>query len=187
MRPITHFVCPFFSNFALTSLMLTADYLKEHFGLEPLPGEGGYYAETYRSSWEVPEVGLPAAYTSRRSGGTAIYYLLTPDTFSALHRLPGDEIYHFYLGDPVELLQLHPDGTGTISVLGQEVLAGMHVQHVVPGGTWQGSRLVAGGHWALMGTTMAPGFAFEDFEAGERDYLCQAYPAFSDQIKALTQ
>lgn len=166
--------------------MITADYLKAHLGLEPLPHEGGYFAETYRASGQLPADLLPAACGGPRSPSTAIYYLLTPDTFSALHRLPGDEVYHFYLGDPIDLLILHPDGKGELRRLGQDLPAGMSLQTVVPGGTFQGSRLVPGGTYALLGTTMAPGFDFADFQAGDRDQLLAAYPAFSEEIRART-
>ena len=64
-----------------------------------LTREGGLYRETYRSDLQWP---------NGRAAGTAIYYLLAPDTFSALHRLASDEVFHFYLGDPVEMVQLDP-------------------------------------------------------------------------------
>ena len=167
--------------------MITVEYLMQHLGLAPLPEEGGYFAETYRSPVQIAPGCLPPRYTESRSAGTAIYYLLTPDTFSALHRLPGDEIYHFYLGDPVDLLLLYPDGRGETVPLGQDLEAGMRLQMVAPGWVWQGSRLREGGRFALLGTTMAPGFAFEDFELGPREALLEAYPAFADSIIGLTR
>ena len=167
--------------------MITVEYLMQHLALRPLPEEGGYYAETYRAAVELSGDCLPPAYTGRRIAGTAIYYLLTPDTFSALHRLTGDEIYHFYLGDPVDLLLLHPDGRGETVALGQDLEAGMHLQTVAPGGVWQGSRLRDGGRFALLGTTMAPGFAFEDFELAAREKLLEKYPAFAEEIRTLTR
>lgn len=167
--------------------MITVEYLMKHLGLAPLPEEGGYFAETYRAPVQIPADGLPRRYTGSRAAGTAIYYLLTPDTFSALHRLLGDEIYHFYLGDPVDLLLLHPDGHGKTVTLGQDLEAGMYLQTVAPGTVWQGSRLRDGGRFALLGTTMAPGFAFEDFELGDRQKLLERYPAFADQIAKLTR
>jgi len=150
--------------------MLTAKQVQELFKLQPLQPEGGYFAETYRSPLS-----------------TAIYYMLTPDTFSAMHRLKGDEIYHFYLGDPVEMLMLKPDGSAEALLLGQKVTASMRVQQVVPGGTWQGSRLAPGGKFALMGTTMAPGFDPKDYEAGLRDALSAQYPAYAPLIAFLTR
>jgi len=120
-----------------------------------------------------------------KSASTAIWYLLTPDTCSALHRLPADEVYHFYLGDPVELLLLNPEG-GEVVTVGPDLRSGQRPQVVVPAGTWQGSALAAGGAFALMGTTMAPGFDFSDYEAADRDVLSRAYPAFAERILRLT-
>lgn len=148
--------------------------------LAPHPSEGGHFRETYRSR-ETFEPGGPFA--GERSHSTAIYYLLTANTFSELHRLPGDEVFHFYLGSPVEMLELHPDGRSTVTVLGPD-LKRQAVQHVVPGGTWQGARLVDGGAWALLGTTMAPGFAYEDYESGTAA-LVEAFPEERERIRAL--
>jgi predicted cupin superfamily sugar epimerase len=166
---------------------LTAEQIKALLKLEPHPIEGGYFVQTYRSGIEIPKASLPAAYPSGRAIATGIYYLLTPDTFSAMHRLPGDEMFHFYLGDPVEMLQLKPDGTGEIIRLGQDIVSGMRLQHVVPGGVWQGSRLVAGGSYALLGTTMSPGFEYDDYETGSRAALSQQFPQFAANIAALTR
>jgi predicted cupin superfamily sugar epimerase len=167
--------------------VLTVEQLKALLNLRPLAMEGGYFAETYRSPEEIPAAALPARYRGSKPFGTAIYFLLTPDTFSALHRLATDEIYHFYLGDPVEILQLRPDGSGRIVVLGHDLTAGMHPQLTVPKETWQGARLRPGGAFALMGTTMAPGFDFGDFEAGRKAALLAEYPGFEDVILSLTR
>ncbi len=164
---------------------MNAGELKRHLGLEPLPIEGGYYTQTYRSDIALPARALPEEFSGKHRASTAIYFLLTPDTFSAMHRLPGDEVYHFYLGDPVELLVLAPDGRGEVVTLGQNLAAGMRVQTVVAGGCWQGSRLVEGGEHALLGTTMAPGFEWHDFEAGDGGALAVQYPDLSDQIRRL--
>ena len=165
---------------------MTTEALKAHLGLVPLPGEGGFYAETYRAALTLPPSVLPTGYDAARSAATAIYYLLTPDTCSALHRLPGDEVYHFYLGDPVELLLLHADGAAETRRLGPDLETGMLVQTVVPGGAWQGSRLADGGAFALLGTTMAPGFDFADFEPADRATLQARYPSAAAAIAALT-
>jgi predicted cupin superfamily sugar epimerase len=167
--------------------MLTAEQLIAALNLRPLPREGGYYRETYRSSQRLPTTALSARYAEDKSAGTAIYYLLTADTFSALHRLPTDEVFHFYLGSPVEMLQLWPDGTGRMAMLGTGILAGQHPQLVVPSGVWQGSCLAGGGDFALLGTTMAPGFDFTDYEAGERAALVPAYPSYREWIERLTR
>jgi predicted cupin superfamily sugar epimerase len=160
---------------------VTAERLIRLLDLKPHPEEGGFFRETYRSSTTF-EPGAP--FTGTRSHGTAIYYLLTWDTYSAMHRLPGDEVFHFYMGDPVEMLMLPPAGEGDVVALGQDVAAGMKLQHVVPGGTWQGSRLAAGGAWALLGATMAPGFDYADYVAGSASLL-DAYPAHRAMIQQL--
>ncbi|MCI0432983.1 MAG: cupin domain-containing protein [Gemmatimonadetes bacterium] len=124
-----------------------------------------------------------AARSREHAPGTAIFYLHTTGTFSALHRLPGDEVFHFYLGDPVEMLMLFSDGRHERVVLGPDVER-MSVQHVVPGGTWQGSRLIHGGGYALLGTTMAPGFDFKDYDPGTRELVGQ-FPACAALVEAL--
>lgn len=163
--------------------------LKNRFGLRPLTGEGGLYAQNYTCSETFPLQSLPERYRSGdgdKPYGTAILFLLTENTFSKLHRLPTDEVYHFYLGDPVEMLQLLPDGTGKTVILGANVLNGMEVQTVAPKGVWQGSRLLPGGKYALIGCTMAPGYTQSDFEEGERENLTIQYPAFEGKIIGLT-
>ncbi len=155
-------------------------------GLRPLPKEGGFYRQTYCSKEKIPKEALPDRYTTSKPFGTAIYYLLTKDTYSALHRLKTDEIFHFYLGDPVIMLQLHPDGRSEIITLGTRIDKGEKVQVVVPRYTWQGSFLKEGGRFALMGTTMAPGFDFSDYEEGKRDFLIEKYPEMKDLILKLT-
>src|SRR3954469_7262470 len=100
---------------------LSADDILRLLDLKPLTIEGGYFRQTYRSAEEVE---LPL-YAAPRPLATAIYYLLTPDTFSQMHRVPGEEIFHFYLGDPVEMLQLAPAGHGEIIVMGHDLAAGM--------------------------------------------------------------
>ena len=165
---------------------MTAPDLIRLLGLKPLPREGGYYRETYRSADQLAAGGLPPRYRRPRAASTAIYYLLTPDTFSALHRLPGDEVYHFYLGSPVRLLLLSPDARGQVVTLGTDLAAGQCPQAVVPHGVWQGSELVPGGEFALLGTTMAPSFEFEDYEAGDRAALIAQYPEFAEFIIRLT-
>jgi uncharacterized protein len=167
--------------------MLSAEEVIERLQLEPHPCEGGFFRETYRSSLEIAAGSLPSEYSGGRCASTAIYYLLTPGTFSEMHRLPTDEVFHFYLGDAVEMLQLHPDGRGEVFRLGVDLAAGERPQVVAPGGTWQGSRLVPGGRWALLGTTVAPGFEFADYTSGGRCELITAYPDFTELITSLTR
>ena len=166
---------------------MNVEKIIEYLGLEPLPGEGGFYRETYRSSdKKIPADMLPERYSSDKHIATAIYYLLTPETFSAIHRLISDEIFHFYLGDPVTMLQLHPDGSGETITLGPDIEAGQRLQCVVPQGVWQGMHLNTGGSFALMGTTVSPAFDFDDYQPARREDLIQKYPDFAEIIERLT-
>ena len=165
---------------------MDTNFILQHLDLKPLPGEGGYYRETYRSGETLSHHSLPERYTVDKSFGTAIYYLITTDTFSALHRVPSDELFHFYLGDPVNMLRLFPDGSGDTLVLGNDLSNGQLPQCSVPRYAWQGMRLIDGGQFALMGTTVAPSFDFSDLEMGDRKKLTGLYPDFKDTIEMLT-
>lgn len=165
---------------------LDADTIRRTLGLEPLPNEGGFFVETYRAARRVPGGALPA-HPADRALATAIYYLITPESFSAMHRVRSDEIFHFYMGDAVEMLQLADGGAGRVVAIGADLAAGERPQVVVPAGTWQGARLAPGGAWALLGTTVSPGFEFEDYEHGERAALIARWPAWRERIEALTR
>ena len=103
-----------------------------------------------------------------------------------MHKLLTDEIFHFYLGDPVTMLQIHPDGHSETITLGPDIFAGQNVQCIVSANVWQGMYLNEGGGFALMGTTVAPAFDFEDFEVADRDTLLKEYPGHAELIKRLT-
>lgn len=152
--------------------------------LQKHPAEGGYFRETYRSKDTITNKRW-----GKRSFSTAIYYLLTDeaDSFSEMHRLDIDEIFHFYLGDPVEMVHLYPDGTGKWVLFGNILNGGLLPQVVVPAGVWQGARLLPGGKCALMGTTVAPGFEYTDYQSGDRKELTALYPQFKELIAALTR
>ena len=166
--------------------MPTADELIRHLQLQPHPKEGGFFRETYRAGETFSALALPSRYPGARSASTAIYYLLTPNTYSALHRLQSDEIFHFYLGDPIRMLQLFPDGSIRQIVLGPNVLTGQELQVVVPRGVWQGSVLEPGGAFSLLGCTVAPGFEYVDYETGDRQTLLTQFPACAELIRRLT-
>lgn len=165
---------------------MNAEALIAHLGLVRLGFEGGYYRELSRSDVTLPTSVLGADFDGPRAMATHIYYMLTPHTRGLMHRLRGEEIYHFYLGDPVRLLLLAPDGHGEQLTLGHDLAAGQRLQVRVPAGWWQGSRVVEGGTFGLMGTTMAPGFDLKDFELGERSALTASHPAWADAIADLT-
>lgn len=165
---------------------MTLESLIRSLNLKPHP-EGGFYAETYRAAESVAAPPLPARYGGPRALSTAIYFLLTAQSCSVMHRLKSDEVFHFYDGDPVEMLLLPPDGGGSVHVLGTDLAAGERPQAVVPAGCWQGARVRPGGRFALLGCTVAPGFDFADFEVGERGELTDRFPGHGGLIGALTR
>jgi predicted cupin superfamily sugar epimerase len=164
---------------------MTADDVMRLLQLQPHPVEGGFFRETYRSATTLPKTALPD-HGGDRSVSTAIYYLLKSGHVSELHVLPGDEVFHFYLGSPVRMLQLWPDGTGKEVTLGPDLAAGQLPQLIVPGGVWQGTRLLGSGGFALLGCTVAPGFDYADYRSAARAELMSKWPAFADRIAELT-
>lgn len=164
---------------------MTAEELKAILDLKPLPREGGFFKEIFRAGEPLPKSSLPSRYQSERVTLTSIYYLLDTSTFSAFHRLQSDEIYHFYLGDPVHLFLIEADGSLIQVTLGQDIRAGHHLQYVVPRHVWQASRLASGGAFALMGCTVAPGFDFADYEHGQRDAMLDEFPEHRELIMSL--
>lgn len=152
---------------------MTAQEVIALLGLQPLPQEGGFYRETYRCAVRAGD----------RCCGTAIYYLITPESPSRLHRVASDEVFHFYLGDPAEQLLLLPDGSARRLVLGTDLAAGQRPQSVVPARAWQATRLVAGGRFALLGTTVSPGFEFADYEQDEADAVAAGQPAWRELLR----
>lgn len=147
---------------------LDAESIKRLLELEPLADEGGWWSQV--------------RFDTRSS---AIYYLLTPEDFSAFHRLPGPEVYHHYLGAPVELVTLAEDSGMQRRILGSDLVAGERPALVVEGGWWQGSRTT--GAWSLVGTTMAPRFELDDFELGDRATLTAQFPDAGRIIADLTR
>ena len=160
---------------------MTADEIKHLLKLAAHPVEGGSFRQTWVSSCHLD------LDRGRRSAGTAIYYLLEAGTFSEMHRLPSDEIFHFNLGDPVEMLQLFPDGRSAVFTLGQDLAAGQQVQLLVPAGVWQGARLAETGKVALLGCTVTPGFDYADYESGSYSELAASWPQEADRIRRLTR
>jgi predicted cupin superfamily sugar epimerase/mannose-6-phosphate isomerase-like protein (cupin superfamily) len=157
--------------------------------MEKIPVEGAWFKVTYTSADRLAAESLPARYGSARPAGGAIYALVTREDFSAMHRLKTDEIWHYYAGDPMEILLLQPGGQSRVVVLGTDFAGGQQPQFAVPAGVWMGARPVraTSGAYTFFGTTMAPGFDYTDFEPGYRDELQRAYPARSDLIGQLTR
>lgn len=147
---------------------MRASEVIELLGLEPLPDEGGFFAETWRDA-----------------RGSAIYYLLVPADFSAMHRLDATELWHHYGGAAVEMLLLHPDGSVETPTLGDDLASGRRPCVTVPAGSWMGAATT--GEWSLMGTTMAPPYHQEGFELGDADELMARYPSAVEAISRLVR
>lgn len=145
---------------------MTAVEVVELLGLQPMPVEGGMWAQTWKDQH-----------------GTAIYFLLQPDDFSAMHRLATPELWHHYCGAPVSMLLLGPDGTVDRPTLGDDLRSGHRPFVPVPGGVWMGATTT--GDWSLVGTTMAPPFRPQDFEIGHLEPLVTAYPDAADDLARL--
>ncbi len=156
---------------------MTVEEIILKLGLQPHP-EGGFYRETYRSAGLIP--GLDRVHS------TAIYYMLVPGSVSKFHSLKHDEMFHFYLGDPVTWILLKVDGSVEKVVLGQDLSKGQRLQLVIQAGTWFGGYLNEGGQYGLMGTTVAPGFEFADFIFGSQEDLLKVYPEVKQEVLRLT-
>jgi uncharacterized protein len=152
--------------------------------LKSHPKEKGYFRETYRSGEKLIWESLPARYDGTRSFCTAIYFLLTANGFSEMHRLKSDEIFHFYDGDSAELLMLPPDGNAELLKFGRSIEKGERPQIIIPAGCWQGMRTL--GEYTLFGCTVSPGFEYADYEKGSRKELIARYPEFAKKITQLT-
>ena len=151
----------------------------EKFNLVPLPEEGGYYRETYRDSRRLDSLD--------RYCSTCIYYLITPEEFSGIHAVKSTEIFHFYAGDPVEMVQISEGGDLCKISMGNNIETDQIPQVVVTPNIWQGTRLAAGGSWALLGCTVAPGFEFEDFLIKSRSELIEQFPQHEELICQYTR
>jgi predicted cupin superfamily sugar epimerase len=168
----------------------TAQAYIEAFQLLPHP-EGGFYKETYRSDCAVqpqPATSLSSSQLAPvRAASTGIYFLLEHGNFSAFHRIASDEMWHFYAGDALEVLELLETGELVTTLLGMTLAKGETFQHVVKANTWFASRVVEGGAFALVGCTVAPGFDFSDFQLADRVELSRQYPIHREVIATLTR
>lgn len=163
---------------------VTAQELIKLYNLEAHP-EGGYFKETYRAKGAITKEALPKNFKGDRNYSTAIYFLLPEGSKSKLHRLHSDEVFHFYLGGPLTVVQISPEGKVEKIILGQDVKAGEKLQHVVPAGYWFGAYPNPGVAFSFIGTTVAPGFDFQDFELGSRAELLKQFPKAKEVIELL--
>ena len=149
--------------------------------------EGGWYHESYRCTESIPAEALPERFGGPRSYGTSIYFLLERGDMSALHRIPSDEIWHFYSGATLSVQVITPAGERLQLRLGADLAAGESFQAMVPAGCWFGAELPGDGDYALVGCTVAPGFDFADFQMGDRHELLRQFPEHAEVIRRLTR
>lgn len=149
--------------------------------------EGGYFKETYRSSEKIGKESLAGTYSGDRNVATCIYFLLDSDSFSALHRIKQDEIWHFYEGSSLEIHEIDLEGNYSCTQVGIDFQKGERPQYVVPAGHWFGATVLEKDSYSLVGCTVAPGFDFDDFEMAERSQLLQQFPQHETIIKRLTR
>ncbi len=144
----------------------------------------GYVRLTYVAAERIAPGGLPAPFETGRPMGSALYFLVTPQAPVQLHRIRNDQLYHYYLGDPLEVLLLHEDGSAARVVVGPDLAAGQRVQLLIPGGTFHTARLVPGGRWFLGASTEWPGVEPQDVELGDMPRPWRAkFPAVEAEIR----
>jgi predicted cupin superfamily sugar epimerase len=149
----------------------------EALGLAPHP-EGGFYRETFRAPLVL------RAPWGDRPASTAIYFLLPAGSFSALHRVRSDEVWHHYDGDPLELHTIDEGGAYEVSRLGRDWRNGERPQQAIAAGTWQ-AAIPLGSRFSLCGCTVAPGFDFADFDMPSCIELAQRFPQHRTLLERL--
>lgn len=160
----------------------SAEEIRAALGLSPHP-EGGFFAEVFRSPLKVTH---PEA-DANRAASTAIYFLLRAGDFSAFHRVRSDEVWHLYMGGPLELHLLSGERGWEKLILGRDLAAGERPQAVVPANVLQAARPAPGARYALCGCTVAPGFDFADFEMPGRAALLEEFVDHAALIRELAR
>lgn len=150
-------------------------------GLRPHP-TCGHVAESFRSADTIRGDALPPRFGGPRPMGQGLTFLVAPEARIRLHRIRADQMYHFYCGDPLEVLLLHPDGSGAVATLGGEIGRGGRLQLLIPGNTFHMSRSVGSRGFSLLATTEWPAVEPDDVEAGDPAALAVRYPAMAAAI-----
>jgi predicted cupin superfamily sugar epimerase len=146
----------------------------------------GFVRVTYTSKLSIGAGGLPAPFADGRPLGSSLYFLVTPDAPVRPHRIKNDQLYHYYLGEPLEVFLLHSGGAAERLVVGPDIRAGQQVQLLIPGGTFHTARLLGSGEWFLGASTEWPGVVpAEDVEIGDPAKLAAEYPDVASQIRSI--
>jgi predicted cupin superfamily sugar epimerase len=161
---------------------LTADEVLRLLGLEP-NATCGFVRETLRLKLDIAPGGLPAPFADGRPLGTALYFMVTPAAPVRLHRIRNDQLYHYYLGDPIEVLLLKADGASERVIVGPDLRAGHHVQLLIPGNTFHTARIIGDRKFFLGASTEWPGVLPVDVELGDIEILAAKYPHVAEDIR----
>jgi len=163
----------------------TADEIAELLQLQP-NATCGSVRVTYMSKLQVGAGGLPAPFADSHPLGSALYFLVTPHAPVRPHRIRNDQLYHYYLGDPLEVFLLHDGAQAERVIVGPDLRSGQLVQLLIPGSTFHTARLLGDGEWFLGGSTEWPGVVPEkDVEIGDVDKLCAEHPEVAPEIRAI--
>ena len=166
-------------------MTMTANEIAELLQLSP-NATCGSVRVTYTSKQTIAAGGLPAPFAEERPLGSGLYFLVTPNAPVRPHRIHNDQLYHYYLGDPLELFLLHGDGSVERVIVGPEIANGQRVQLLIPGNTFHTARLLGGGEWFLGGSTEWPAVVpEEDVEIADVERLTAQYPNVADDIRAI--
>jgi uncharacterized protein len=163
---------------------LTADEIRRLLDLEP-NATCGFVRVTFVDKTSVAPGGLPPPFADGRPLGSALYFLVTPTAPVRLHRIRNDQLYHYYLGDPLEVFMLHADGSTEHVVVGPDIRAGERVQLLIPGNTFHTARLIGERRWFLGASTEWPGVVPADVEIGNLDELAGKYPKVASDLRAI--
>jgi predicted cupin superfamily sugar epimerase len=163
---------------------LTAEEICKLLDLEP-NATCGSVRVSFVSKLAIAAGGLPAPFADGQTLGSALYFLVTPDTPVRLHRIRNDQLYHYYLGDPLELFMLHAGGSSERVIVGPDLRGGQRVQLLIPGNTFHTARVIGRQRWFLGGSTEWPGVVPADVEIGNLDKLASTYPAVAADLRAI--
>lgn len=168
-----------------TATGMTAEDIVKLLDLQP-NATCGFVRVTFLSPLTIAPGGLPAPFANGRPLGSALYFLVTPTAPVRLHRIRNGQLYHYYLGDPLEVFMLHSNGSAEHVIVGPDIRAGQRVQLHIPGDTFHTARLLGDGKWFLGGSTEWPGVVpAEDVEIGDLDVLAAEYPSVASDMRAI--
>ena len=163
---------------------MTADEVRKLLDLDP-NATCGFVKLTFVSPQALAAGALPAPFAQARPVGSALYFMVTEDAPVRLHRIKNDQLYHYYLGDPLELFLLHADGRSECVTVGPDIAAGQRVQFLIPGNTFHTARLIGQKRWFLGASTEWPGVIPDDVEIGDVDAMAAKYPAIAKELRAI--